>query len=65
MGKLKPSSLQRDLTEALMDSQYLAGVKAGWNAAHGADPEKELADLKRSREGHVAALRAALAQQRG
>lgn len=44
-------------TEALMDSQYLAGVGAGWNAANSADPEKELAAIRAGRVGHCAALR--------
>jgi hypothetical protein len=65
-GKLsdgrKRASLRDDITEALMDSQYLAGVTAGWNAANSADPERELAAIRRGREGHLAALKAALTQ---
>lgn len=42
---------------ALMDSQYRAGVTAGWNAQFAADPNARLADLKRVEPGFLAALR--------
>lgn len=40
--------------DALMDSQYMAGVTAGWNAAQADDPEAALASLRKSRQGHLA-----------
>ncbi|MDF0490035.1 hypothetical protein PX554_18015 [Sphingomonas sp. H39-1-10] len=45
---------QQTIHDALMDSQYLAGVGAGWNAAQADDPEVAFAALRKSREGHLA-----------
>ena len=45
--------------DALMDSQYLAGINAGWNAAQSDDPESALAAARKSREGHLAGFKEA------
>ena len=42
---------------ALMDSQYVAGAKAGFNAAQMDDPSKALADLIASRDGYIKVLK--------
>jgi len=49
------------IRDALMDSQYMAGVTAGWNAANSADPEAALARLQTSRAGYLSGLKAAKA----
>ena len=41
------------IRDALLDSQYLAGAKAGWNAAQEDDPEKAYAALVKSRDGYL------------
>jgi hypothetical protein len=47
--------------DALLDSQYLAGVTAGWNAAQADDPNAALASLQKSRAGHLAGYKEARA----
>jgi hypothetical protein len=56
-GDLAKANLRCDL---LADSNYLAGVGAGWNAAQDADPNTALEKLQAGRTGHVGAYRAAL-----
>jgi len=62
---------QRRIHEALCDSQYIAGAKAGWNAGCIADPDEAQAQfsaLIKSREGHLegyADARAALSSPMG
>ena len=49
-----------DLPEALdaiADSQYLAGVAAGWNAAQASDPNAALRKIHESRAGYLKPLR--------
>jgi hypothetical protein len=53
---------QRTIHDALCDSQYLAGVNAGWNAACIKDKEASEAELLRiqnSRRGYLAGVGAA------
>lgn len=47
--------------DALLDSQYLAGVTAGWNAAQSDEPEAALARLQAARAGHLAGFKEAKA----
>lgn len=42
---------------ALMDSQYLAGVTAGWNAAQADDPNAALKSIHDAYAGHLKPLR--------
>jgi hypothetical protein len=49
------------IRDALMDSQYMAGVTAGWNAAQSDDPETALASLRASRSGYLAGFKEAKA----
>ena len=46
-------ALESDSTEALMDSQYIAGVTAGWNAANSDDPNEKLREIHRAYEGRT------------
>ncbi|WP_186234216.1 hypothetical protein [Burkholderia gladioli] len=46
-----------EVRDSLMDSQYLAGVKAGWNAANAADPNAALEKIHASRAGYLRPLR--------
>lgn len=63
------SADQLRIHEALCDSQFIAGAKAGWNAGCIADPEAAIAAfgaLIKSRDGHLegfANAKAALAAQ--
>jgi hypothetical protein len=53
---------QRTIHDALCDSQWLAGLKAGWNAGSIKDDAKAQAEydaLVASRNGHLAGYRAA------
>lgn len=45
-----------EVTLALMDSQYLHGLKAGWNCGVMGDEQRYQA-IVRSREGYLAALK--------
>lgn len=45
-------------SDMLADSNYLAGVMAGWNAAQSDNPNEALAKIQASRQGHIAAYRA-------
>lgn len=50
------SQEQLRIHEALCDSQYIAGAKAGWNAGCIADPNEAQAQFEaliKSREGHL------------
>jgi hypothetical protein len=54
-------AIERDPTSservcALMDAQYMAGAKAGWNASQSEDPEAAYAALGKSRDGYVKVL---------
>ena len=49
------------VADALADSQYLAGVSAGWNAANADDPNAALQKLHESRAGYLKPLSAARA----
>jgi hypothetical protein len=42
--------------DALMDSQYIAGARAGWNAAQRDNPNEAFARIERAYEGRLAAL---------
>ena len=58
---------QQTIHDALCDSQYLAGVKAGWNAACIKDAEAAAAELLRiqnSRRGYLAGVGTAKANLR-
>ena len=50
-----------EVVDAMADSQYLAGVSAGWNAANADDPNAALQKLQESRAGYLKPLRAARA----
>lgn len=45
---------QEIIRDALLDSNYLAGAKAGWNAAQADDPNAAYAVLVTSFQGHLA-----------
>lgn len=47
--------------DAMADSQYLAGVSAGWNAANADNPNEALRKLHESRAGYLKPLSAARA----
>ena len=47
-----------EVADAMADSQYLAGVSAGWNAANADDPNAALQKLHESRAGYLKPLRA-------
>lgn len=53
----------RGRDEAMHDSQYLAGVTAGWNAAQADDPNAALSALHKSRSGYLRALVSALKER--
>ena len=42
-----------EVADAMADSQYLAGVSAGWNAANADDPNEALRKLHESRAGYL------------
>ena len=44
------------VADAMADSQYLAGVSAGWNAANADDPNAALQKLHESRAGYLKPL---------
>lgn len=46
-----------DITDALMDSQYIAGAKAGWNAAQADNPNEAYEKIIKSREGYLKPIR--------
>lgn len=48
-----------EVADAMADSQYLAGVSAGWNAANADDPNAALQKLHESRAGYLKPLVAA------
>lgn len=50
-----------EVADAMADSQYLAGVSAGWNAANADDPNAALQKLHESRAGYLKPLSAARA----
>ncbi|MGF2525866.1 hypothetical protein ACQUW0_26395, partial [Ralstonia pseudosolanacearum] len=45
-----------EVADAMADSQYLAGVSAGWNAANADDPNAALQKLHESRAGYLKPL---------
>ena len=45
-----------EVADAMADSQYLAGVSAGWNAANADDPNAALQKLHASRAGYLKPL---------
>ena len=51
-----------EVADAMADSQYLAGVSAGWNAANADDPNAALQKLHESRAGYLKPLSAARKQ---
>lgn len=51
-----------EVADAMADSQYLAGVSAGWNAANADDPNEALRKLHESRAGYLKPLDAARKQ---
>lgn len=50
-----------EVADAIADSQYLAGVSAGWNAANADNPNEALRKLHESRAGYLKPLSAARA----
>lgn len=50
-----------EVADAMADSQYLAGVSAGWNAANADDPNAALQKLHESRAGYLKPLATARA----
>jgi hypothetical protein len=50
-----------EVADAMADSQYLAGVSAGWNAANADDPNAALQKLHESRAGYLKPLSASRA----
>lgn len=56
---------QTEALDALADSQYLAGVKAGWNAANSDDPNTAFQQLHDSRAGYLKPLHAQPAAPQG
>ncbi len=48
-------TVQRDICEALMESQYLAGLRKGWNLGV-ADDQAGYAAVVKSREGYLNAV---------
>jgi hypothetical protein len=56
---------QTEALDALADSQYLAGVKAGWNAANSDDPNAAFQQLHDSRAGYLKPLHAQPAAPQG
>ena len=48
-----------EVADAMADSQYLAGVSAGWNAANADDPNAALQKLHESRAGYLQPIRTA------
>lgn len=52
---------EQTIRDALMDSQYAAGVSAGWNAAQCDDPETAFAQLQASRAGRLGGFKEAKA----
>lgn len=58
---MKRATLDKDVAEALQDSAYLAGAKAGWNAAQADNPNAAYERLVSSRAGHLKPLKDAKA----
>ena len=56
------SAAQVEVADAMADSQYLAGVSAGWNAANADEPNEALRKLHESRAGYLKPLDAARKQ---
>lgn len=54
---------ERERCEALMDSLYLAGAKAGFNAAQADDQNAAMKSLHDSRQGYLAPIIAARAER--
>lgn len=52
-------AVSREVYEAMLDSQYRAGAKAGWNAAQLPEPQaaEKIAQLIKVEAGDLAALR--------
>lgn len=61
MAQQPAPSAAHVVADALADSQYLAGVSAGWNAANADDPNSALQKLHESRAGYLKPLSAARA----
>lgn len=57
------ASIAEAKSDMLADSNYLAGVTAGWNAAQDGNPNEALAKIQNSRKGHIGAYRAALSRK--
>ena len=58
MAQQPAPSAAHVVADALADSQYLAGVSAGWNAANADDPNSALQKLHESRAGYLKPLSA-------
>ena len=56
LSEAKIAELRADVHGALQDSAYLAGAKAGWNAAQAADPNAAYAKLMASHDGYLKPL---------
>lgn len=52
---------QRRIHEALCDSSYMAGARAGWNCGLAEDTKKFEA-IERSRRGHLVGVKEALSR---
>lgn len=50
---------QKTVHDALCESSYLSGAKAGWNAAHMDDPITAMQKIENSREGYMTGMREA------
>jgi hypothetical protein len=59
------AALQEMVPAAMLDSLYLSGAKAGWNAAQSDNPHERYAQLFKSREGYVADIKSARANLAG
>lgn len=51
------SGMPDEVRDAMMDSQYLAGVTAGWNAANADDPNAALKKIHDAYNGYLSLLR--------
>lgn len=54
---MRMSETRENIIAELLDSQYRAGAKAGWNAQFADDPAAAIAALIRVNPGDLAALR--------
>jgi len=65
MAELSEIERLKIVSDVLHDSAYLAGMKAGWNAAQAKDPDAAYASLHASRKGYLKPLRALQSRGQG